>query len=461
MIRTWARLKQHWVRHLLAALQVAIGVAVVTAIFVDVIPLIRESLPDRTTVVFSGFYGGREDGVTHMTSAFEIGDVKMLENEFETIAAASVYSTLMSSLIQVNDDRFLLRDIAQVSPGFAAIAEMEMAAGRFFLPDDVEKNGPDVAVISVGLAELIFPGEDPIGKIINLRPPSEEMRLFGYGNVELPSTEGVPGLDLMVVGVFEQPKNLSDYEGPLAGTTQAEMYIPATGHMLYNHPALRSPMDVGDLDDRLEFAATPEMNEESFTYIYFRAHDGMGEQANAEVETLLGARLAERFGNEVHFDDSHSTLVIEPAKRMDPWLLETRLQEVLVLGAFGVAALVVAGFSVFTTFLASVTERIRAIGLARALGATRWRVLREVMSEAVMLTGIGGIAGAVLAYPVRIYLLEPLDGFVVMTQTPSWIDVLIVVVAAVVVAMAIGALAALYPGWTVARLMPAEAFTEE
>ena len=51
------------------------------------------------------------------------------------------------------------------------------------------------------------------------------------------------------------------------------------------------------------------------------------------------------------------------------------------------------------------------------------------------------------------YLLEPLDGFVVMTQTPSWIDVLIVVVAAVVVAMAIGALAALYPGWTVARLM--------
>ena len=79
-----------------------------------------------------------------------------------------------------------------------------------------------------------------------------------------------------------------------------------------------------------------------------------------------------------------------------------RAEEVLVLGAFGVAALVVAGFSVFTTFLASVTERIRAIGLARALGATRWRVLREVMSEAVMLTGIGGIAGAVLAYPVRI-----------------------------------------------------------
>jgi hypothetical protein len=43
MNRVLARLKLHWVRHLIAALQVAIGVAVVAAVFVDVIPLLRSS----------------------------------------------------------------------------------------------------------------------------------------------------------------------------------------------------------------------------------------------------------------------------------------------------------------------------------------------------------------------------------------------------------------------------------
>ena len=461
MMRTWARLKQHWVRHLLAALQVAVGVAVVIAVFVDVVPVIRASRPNRAEVVFSAFYGGRtDDGSTYMTSAFGIDDVQMLEQEFETVAAASVYSGFPSTLVQVDGDRFLLRGIAQVSPGFAAIVDMNMAAGRFFLPHDVEKDAPDVAVISDELAELLFPGEDPIGKIINLRPQSEEMRLFGYGNVDLPSTEGVPGLDLMVIGVFEQPNNLSNYEGPLVNTLRAEVYVPATGSSLYGHPAFRTSVGIGDLDEPMGFVEPP-MFEETFTYLYFRAHDGMGEQAIAEVTTLLGARLAERLGGEIHVDDMPQTLVIDPARRMDPWLLQQRLQEVLVLGAFGAAAFIVAGFSVFTTFLAGVAERMRSIGLTQALGATRWRTLREIMSEAVMLSGFGGIIGTALAYPVRMYLLEPLEEIWIPTQAPTWGDAAIVVAAAIFVAMVIGALAALYPGWTVARLMPAEALTEE
>lgn len=466
MMRTWARLKQHWVRHLLAALQVAIGVAVVTAIFVDVLPLIRQITPDHRAAVFSGYYGGQtDDGGMFMSSVFNIDDIKYLENEFDTVAAVSVYENMFSSLVRVDDDLFILRGIAQVSPGFAEIVNLEMTEGRFFLPGDADKEVPDIAVISSALAELIFPGEDPIGKTINLRPHEEEMRMVGYGSFELPSTEGIPGLDFMVVGVFEQPESASGFDGPLSGTSRAEMYVPATGYSLWSLPALSMPIDMPLSNEFVDFEVVPTMPEamgETYTYVYFRAHDGMGEQAVAEVQAMLGARLNERHGGEVHWnDDMQSTLVIEPAGAMDPWMLQMRRHEMLILGALGVAALVVAGFSVFTTFLASVAERVKAIGLARSLGATRGRVLREVISEAVMLTGFGGLIGALLSYPVRIYLLEPLEGLFASVEAPATSDIAIVIIGALIVAMAIGALAALYPGWTVARMMPAEAFDEE
>src|SRR5690554_6911421 len=91
MVRALARLKEHWVRHLLAALQVAVGVAVVTALFLDVLPLLRTGTSSHEATTYSVAYGGQSSGGYFRSSVFTTQDVDYLMNEAHTVTAASIY----------------------------------------------------------------------------------------------------------------------------------------------------------------------------------------------------------------------------------------------------------------------------------------------------------------------------------------------------------------------------------
>ncbi|GAB3460477.1 ABC transporter permease [Actinophytocola sediminis] len=120
----------------------------------------------------------------------------------------------------------------------------------------------------------------------------------------------------------------------------------------------------------------------------------------------------------------------------------------LLLG-LGAVALLVGGIGVANTMVISVLERRAEIGLRRALGATRGQVRGQFLSESLLLSALGGAAGAVLGMAVTAcYAL--VRGW--PTVVPPW-----VLAGGVLATLAVGGLAGLYPATRAARLDPTTA----
>jgi putative ABC transport system permease protein len=120
----------------------------------------------------------------------------------------------------------------------------------------------------------------------------------------------------------------------------------------------------------------------------------------------------------------------------------------LLVGLGGVA-LLVGGVGVANTMVISVLERRSEIGLRRALGATRAQIRNQFLSEAALLSAMGGVAGVLLGIGVT-------AGYATSkgwpTDIPAW-----VVAGGLAATLAIGAIAGLYPAIRAARLAPTEA----
>lgn len=125
-----------------------------------------------------------------------------------------------------------------------------------------------------------------------------------------------------------------------------------------------------------------------------------------------------------------------------------------VLGLF---AVLVGGLGMMNAQLMSVLERTREIGVLRAVGWRRGRVLRLILGESLLLALIGGGLGLGLSI-IMIALLSrsaALGGFLSGTVEPSGF------VQAIVIAATLGLVGGGYPAWRAARLTPLEAMRAE
>ena len=117
--------------------------------------------------------------------------------------------------------------------------------------------------------------------------------------------------------------------------------------------------------------------------------------------------------------------------------------------ALGAVALGVGGIGIANVMVIAVLERRSEIGLRRALGARRLHVAVQFAAEATLLAGCGGVAGAVLGgFSTTVYAAARHWDAVVPVP---------VLLAAVAVALLVGAAAGLYPALRAARLVPAKA----
>ncbi len=125
----------------------------------------------------------------------------------------------------------------------------------------------------------------------------------------------------------------------------------------------------------------------------------------------------------------------------------------ILLGGIAAISLIVGGIGVMNIMLVSVTERVREIGLRKALGATPRLIRRQFLVEASFLGLIGGMLG-VLAGLFGVVYLPGLIGDPIATSPTA-------AVGALVIALAIGVLFGVYPASRAAALAPIDALRNE
>jgi putative ABC transport system permease protein len=168
------------------------------------------------------------------------------------------------------------------------------------------------------------------------------------------------------------------------------------------------------------------------------------EQAQAEILTILDSRHNTASGSTSPFS------VLNQGSLLDASESTTRTFTVL-LAAVAAISLLVGGIGVMNIMLVSVTERTREIGIRKAIGAPKRAILAQFISEAVILSLIGGAAGVaagVIGSRFRIVGIQP----VIATYS---------IPLAFGVAIAVGLFFGIYPANRAASLRPIEALRHE
>jgi putative ABC transport system permease protein len=134
----------------------------------------------------------------------------------------------------------------------------------------------------------------------------------------------------------------------------------------------------------------------------------------------------------------------------------TAIFNAIIIGV-AVISLVVGGLSVINTMAMSVAERTREIGIKRAIGGSRRRIIRELVTEAALIGFIGGVIGLLLGAIVVVFANEAgrSSGTILFDLTPG------TAIFAVAFSTILGMVAGVIPAWSAARLDPVEALRYE
>src|SRR5256884_131105 len=256
--------------------------------------------------------------------------------------------------------------------GVASVIAM-LAIGKGAEREILEQLGLPVAIIGLGVRSRFFTTEDPIGK--PLKVGSNWVTVIGVLADRRVSTQTTQKLGIRDVSmdVYVPARTLLLRFRNRAQLTQRDIETAARSFTFVS--ADSAPESEADRQERL--------NRNQLDRIIVRVSDS---KLVPSVASVVQRMLARRHNSVVDFEITVPELLLKQEQR-------TKTIFNVVLGAIASISLVVGGIGIMNIMLASVLERIREIGVRRAVGATRRDILLQFLSEAVLISVAGGVAG--------------------------------------------------------------------
>ena len=264
-----------------------------------------------------------------------------------------------------------------------------------------------VALLDEKAAQLLFPGKDAVGRTVELM-----------------------GEPFIVVGLIKKADNfqpvietLQDYETYTREEFGLVLIPDADWPILYNYD---EPQDCV-----VRAVSTERMSEVGRKVEQIMKKSVGGSGSGEDAVTYKAEDLLEKARNKQELANSTNSLLI--------WIASI--------------ALLVGGIGVMNIMLVSVTERTNEIGLKKALGARNSRILAQFLTEAVVLTSLGGIIG-VISGIILAEVISKAAGTPVAISIPA-------IILSVLFSMAIGVIFGFLPSVQAANLNPIDALRRE
>ncbi len=326
------------------------------------------------------------------TKTLTYDDMKAILQESPAVASAAPGSSASAQVVFDNNNWYTR--VNGTEPQFFDIRSWPMASGASFTEDDV-RTAADVAVLGETVRQNLFGSADPVGQTVRI------------GN-----------LPFQVVGTLT-----AKGQSGMGADQDDAIYVPITTlqKKITGQPWLQNIM-VSAVSQQASYAAQDQ------------------------ITALLRDRHRIRPGQD---DDFQVRNLADVAQLADQ---SSRIMT-LLLASIASVSLIVGGIGIMNIMLVSVTERTREIGIRIAIGAQEADVLKQFLSEAVVMSLIGGAIGILFGAGSSLGISHVLHWPISISP--------MAVVAAVVFSTMVGIFFGYYPARKAAQLDPIEALRFE
>lgn len=323
-------------------------------------------------------------------------DAILQEKNVPNITAASGYvSGVATAKFQSNSEEASYQG---VSASFLDVENVSLGSGRFFTQDE-DAGLSRVAVLGVNQADNLFPNQDPLGKVLTLKD-----------------------VNFVVIGILAK-------RGSTASSNSDDMiYVPL-------QTAQKLLLGIDYLN---------------FMRVKVNSADNIN-RAAADIETTLRIRHGFKSSTDDDFAVENTAQALSTL---------TSITNVLKYFLAGIAAisLLVGGIGIMNIMLISVHQRIREVGLRKAVGARTRHIITQFLVESIFITFIGGILGIFFGI-----LLSFLASIIINALGYTWQFIISFgsIILATSVSILIGVVFGLYPAIKASKISPIEALRYE
>ena len=352
-----------------------------------------QSLGDNIIMVFAGSVN---TGGVRMGN----GATKTLVNDdadaiLQHVPDVTMISPIVGASVQVvNGNQNWLTRASGTSADITQIRHWPVAQGSMFSERDVNM-AADVCVLGNTVAQQLFGDQDPVGQMIRVQ--NLPFRVLGVLLAKGQNSNGQDQDDTLIMPYTTVQKKIS-------GISWLQMIMVGT----------------------------------------------TSQQAMGQVQNGISALLRQRHHLRPTEEDD---FIIRSPNEMAQAAEATSLVMTFLLAGIASISLLVGGIGIMNIMLVSVTERTREIGVRMAVGATEEDVQAQFLSEALVLSSLGGMAGIALGMVASAIISNVLHWSTVVS--------LLSVVVAVVFSAGVGIVFGYYPARRAARLDPIEALRYE